>query len=88
MPPPTSAISTAGCIRSPGARGEGGGSEGGSEGGEGGEGGGEGGGGKGGGGEGGGGEGGGVAPKFNRNFVTLIDWCKMKGTPPVLNFVN
>ena len=29
-----------------------------------------------------------AAPKFNRNFVTLIDWCKMKGTPPVLNFVN
>ena len=24
-------------------------------------------------------------PKFNRNFVTLIDWGEMKGTPPVLN---
>ena len=26
-----------------------------------------------------------VVPKFNRNFVTLIDWGEMKGTPPVLN---
>ena len=24
-------------------------------------------------------------PKFNRNFVTLIVWGEMKGTPPVLN---
>ena len=23
-----------------------------------------------------------VVPKFNRNFVTLIDWGEMKGTPP------